>query len=155
VAAGIVVLLASAGAVHALFSHAPLWMAGLVALVPALIITHACVSLAERWGLLRALTANREDADNEGVDRTVPRWVSWVGTFVGAGLFVWFGDSWYDQWRHIYPAAPPWMLYVTIVVLLVLGSVVVEIVLDEIVQHARGKAVDTFHDQHRPSANGE
>jgi hypothetical protein len=146
-ATGIVLLVATAAGVHLLFSGAPLWMAAVVALVPALVITGACVNMAERWGWMLAVTLSRESRDD--ADRTVLRWVSIVFTLVDGGLFGWFGDSWYDRWRRIYPAPPAWMLYVTIVVLLMLVTLIVEIVLVEIVERVRGKGVDTLNDQRR------
>jgi hypothetical protein len=114
--------------VHLLQSTAPLWMAAAVAAFPALLITDAGLALADRWGWLPKATVHGRSAHDD-MDCRIPGWAVAVESLVGGGLIGWTGQPWYDHWRHVYPATPGWLLYVTIIALwgiaLATGEVVI------------------------------
>ena len=103
-------------AVHLLQSTAPLWMAAAVAAFPAFLITDAGLALADRWSWLPGVTVQASGAHGDTGGR-IPGWALAVESLVGGGLIGWTGQPWYDHWRHVYPALPAWLLYVTIIAL--------------------------------------
>lgn len=129
---GVPLLASMTVGLHYRYLAAPLWMVAAAAVLPALFVTGACVALADRFKWL-------PEAVDDDSDSGLPGWVHIVGSIVDGFVLAWFGESWAEHWRHIYPAAPAWMPYLAIFSLFGIATVAVEIGAAEVFELARAK----------------
>ncbi len=62
-------------------------------------------------------TAAPVSSGHDDIDGRVPGWAITLDSLVGGGLIGWFGPSWYDHWRQVYPATSGWLIYVAVIAL--------------------------------------
>src|SRR5258707_6833286 len=75
----------------------------------------AGMAVADRWGWLPEAAVRRQAARTTTATAGSRGGHTRSRGFVGGVLFGWFGPSWYDHWRYVYPTTLGWLLFITIV----------------------------------------
>jgi hypothetical protein len=78
VGGAIAVFSATTVGLHILVAAGPLWMAGIIAVIPTLIVARAAFTVAERRGWLGGVIENPEGSDDCDPTGMAPRWIPWV-----------------------------------------------------------------------------